>query len=127
MADYRMRGWQNDLLVYHYWKAGGAPDWTGAQSGYPEAQIDDAIVVEVIPTSGVEPGQGGGDWDYPGMSLEEYNPPALALADTDFGGDNPGFLYTGYMAEGDPSKTETTLGTSHWNTGDLTDLMSEYP
>jgi hypothetical protein len=128
MADYRMRGWQNVLGNYVYWVSAGQPDWTGAQSGYPQAQIDDAVVVAVIATGGgVDPGQGGGEFEYPPMTMEPYNPAAIDIDSVDQPDPpNPGYFYPDMMTEHDGPKVESMITFTGWNTGDMIP-MAEHP
>jgi len=124
MANYWMKAWQNVLLTTVHWLAEGQPDWLGTFSGQPPAQLDDIIVLQVIQTAGVEPGTGGGPWQYPGMTLEPYDPAAIDL-DSEFAKFE--YDYADFMTEGDaPSGDLISTLASGWGTGDLTDLY-EHP
>lgn len=129
MANYLMRGWYTIGAEYIYWISAGQPDFTGANSGYPPGDVTDEMVLQVIPTTGVDPGSGGGDWDYPPMDELPYNPPAEDLETTDSPQPpHPGLEYTGFMSEGDGIFVQSmATQTQGYNVGDLTDLMSEFP
>lgn len=129
MANYWMKAWNTVLTDTVHWLSYGQPDPTGSESGYPPAQLIGIVVREVIPTTGVDPGQGGGTWEYPKMSMEPYNPPAIDIEASDFPDPpNPGFVYLTYMTEaaGPAVGTMATMPTN-FGTGDLTALMAEYP
>lgn len=129
MADYRMRAYHTVLTQHVFWVSGGAPDFTGASSGYTPGDLDDIVVQSVIPTTGTTPGTGGGDWEKPPMSDEPYAPPAQDMeANSAPQPPHPGFVYTGFMTEGDGVATKAmATQTQGYNVGDLTDLMVEFP
>lgn len=128
MADYTMRAWQTVTLEYVSWFSAGQPDWTGAFSGQPPAELADIIVLRFVPTSGVEPGQGGGSWEYPPMDVDVYAPADVAIDATDIPDPPaPGLFYENFMTEGAGLAVLSMATLNHYNLGDLTDLMAEHP
>lgn len=129
MANYWMKAWNTVLVDTVHWLSYGQPDPTGSESGYPPVQLVGTIVREVIATTGVDPGQGGGTWEYPPMSTEPYAPPPIDSAASDWPDPpNPGFFYENDMVEGiGPAVGTMATMPANFGTGDLTDLMSEYP
>lgn len=124
MANYRMRSY-NTVLGYHvYWVAPGAPDFSGSGSGYPPIQLVDIIVNNVIFVGGVTPGEGGGDWEFPPMSEEPYDPLPVDMISTFDPYYQLGDLVTTELA---PMATTLATQTSPIGTQPLSDLMALFP
>jgi len=126
VANYNMMAYDTVLTKTVFWFESGAPGTANYTEGNPGDLIHIAVR-RVIPGSGTTPGQGGGEWEYPPMTLESYNPPAIDIEATDHPNPpNPGYLYPTMMTEHDGSKVESMMTLTDWNTGDMTP-MAEHP
>jgi len=70
MSNYSMRAYHTVNLTYVYWTASGAPDFTGAFSGYTPGDLADILTYQVIPTVGGGPGEAWTSYPFNSMAPE---------------------------------------------------------
>ena len=127
MSNYWMKAWHTVLGDTVTWLSGGAPDSTGASSGYDPADLESASIscFLVVPTTGgTTPGEEGGDYLYPPMALDDWDQSAIdmvALSEPALSPD-----WDDLMGDAESPSFETRHVVDFF-TGDVTELMGNYP